>query len=408
VSLFQTLKVALRALQRNKLRSFLTTLGMVIGVGAVIAMVAIGEGATAKVEAQFAAMGSNLLILMPGSSQTSGARGGAGTTATLTWDDLRAIREELQSVKAASPLLRISAGVSSDTQNWFTQVNGVSPEYFDIRNWGITSGAIIQQGDLDGRTKVCLLGKTVIDKIFPGEDPVGQTVRIRSMPFQVIGVLEPKGQSSFGMDYDDVVLVPATTLQGKLQGGLKNVLNGAIFISGRSQDGVKRAEKEVSALLRDRHHIQPGGDDDFMIRNLTELANAQQAEKQTMLMLLASVALVSLLVGGIGIMNIMLVSVTERTREIGLRMAIGAKPGQILLQFLVEALTLSVIGGLIGVGFGIGAAWWIAQKIDWPLLIRADAAFIAVGFSAFVGLVFGIYPAQRASRLDPIEALRHE
>jgi putative ABC transport system permease protein len=406
--LFQTLKVALRALQRNKLRSFLTTLGMMIGVGAVISMVAIGEGAAAKVEAQFAAMGSNLLILTPGSTQTSGARGGAGTQATLTWDDLKAIRDELSSVKAAAPVLRISANVMSDEQNWYTQVQGTSPEYLEVRNWNLSSGVPFTQADLDGRTKVCLLGKTVLDKLFPDEDPVGQTVRIRSMPFQVIGVLDSKGQSSFGQDYDDVILVPATTLQSKLQGGIKTVLNGAVMISARSAETVKRAQKEITSLLRDRHHIQPGGEDDFMINDLTELANARQSEKSTMLAMLAGVALVSLLVGGIGIMNIMLVSVTERTKEIGLRCAIGAKPGQILTQFLVEALTLSVIGGLIGVGLGVIAASFIAAKIDWPLLIRADAALVALGFSAFVGLSFGIYPAYRASRLDPIEALRHE
>jgi putative ABC transport system permease protein len=408
VNLLQTFKVALMALRRNKLRSFLTTLGMVIGVGAVIAMVAIGEGATAKVEAQFAAMGANLLLIVPGSTQTGGQRGGAGTQATLTWDDLRAIRDELSSVKLASPMIRLGASTMSEQQNWFTQIYGVSPEYFDLRNWKVTSGAPFTQGDLDGRTKVAILGKTVADKLFYGEDPYGQTVRIRSVPFQVVGVLEPKGQSTFGTDYDDAVLVPSTTLQSKLQGGLKNVINGVIFASAYSQEGARRASKEIGSLLRDRHHIQPGAEDDFTINNLTEMANAQQQDKQTMLMMLAAVALISLLVGGIGIMNIMLVSVTERTREIGLRMAIGATPAQILLQFLVEALTLSVIGGLIGVGVGIGAAWWIAQKIDWPLLIRPDAAVIAVGFSAAVGLLFGIYPSQRAARLDPIEALRHE
>jgi putative ABC transport system permease protein len=408
VSLIQTLKVALRALQRNKLRSFLTTLGMMIGVAAVIAMVAIGEGAASKVEAQFAAMGSNLLILAPGSTSSGGVRGGAGTQATLTWDDLRAIREELSSVKAAAPVLRINANVMSESQNWYTQVSGTSPEYLEIRNWGLSSGAAFTQADLDGRTKVCMIGKTVVDKLFPGEDPVGQSIRVRNMPFQVIGVLEPKGQSTSGQDYDDVILVPATTLQSKLQGGIKTVVNGAIYISARSLEGMHRVEREVETLLRDRHRIALGGEDDFSIRNLTEIANAQQQEKMTMLTMLAAVALVSLLVGGIGIMNIMLVSVTERTREIGLRMAIGAKPGQILLQFLVEALTLSVIGGMIGVAVGIGAAWWIALHIEWPLLIRPDAAAVAVCFSAFVGLLFGIYPAQRASRLDPIEALRHE
>ena len=408
MSIFQTLRVALLALARNKLRSFLTTLGMVIGVAAVIAMVAIGEGATAKVEAQFAAMGSNLLILMPGSTQTGGVRGGAGTISTLTWDDLRAIQDEVPSVRAAAPILRTNANVLSETQNWYTSINGTTPSYFDVRNWGVALGAAFTQSDVDARTKVCLLGKTVADKLFPGEDPTGETVRIRNVPFTVVGLLEAKGQSGFGMDYDDVILVPSTTFMAKLQGGLKSVLSGTIFISGRSLEGLEHTQKEIADLLRERHHLTVGADDDFQLRNLTELANQQQQEKKTMLALLALVALVSLIVGGIGIMNIMLVSVTERTREIGLRMAIGAKPGQILLQFLVEALALSVLGGLIGVAVGIGGASWVASAIDWPLLIRVDVSLLAVCFSACVGLAFGIYPAYRASRLDPIEALRHE
>ena len=408
MSLLQTLKVALRALQRNKLRSFLTTLGMMIGVGAVIAMVAIGEGATAQLEAQFAAMGSNLLVLMPGSTQTGGVRGGAGSQSTLTWDDLRAINDEVSSVRVTAPLLRVSANVMSETQNWFTSINGTTPEYLDARNWQLASGAFFTQADVDARAKVCVLGKTVANKLFPGEDPVGETVRVRNIPFEVRGVLEAKGQSTFGTDYDDAILMPATTLQTKLQGGLKNVINGMVFIAASSNEGARRAEKEVTALLHDRHRIQAGTEDDFTVRNLTEVAAAQQQEKQTMMTLLAAVAFVSLLVGGIGIMNIMLVSVTERTREIGLRMAIGAKPGQVLLQFLVEALVLSILGGLIGLGVGVGVAWRLSQQIGWPLLIRSDVTVLAIGFSAFVGLLFGIYPAQRASRLDPIEALRHE
>ncbi len=408
MSILQTLRVALLALARNKLRSFLTTLGMVIGVAAVIAMVAIGEGATAKVEAQFSAMGSNLLILMPGSTQAGGVRGGAGTISTLTWDDLRAIQDEVPSVRAAAPILRTNANVLSETQNWYTSINGTTPAYFDVRNWRVALGGAFTQSDVDARTKVCVIGKTVADKLFPGDDPTGETIRIRNVPFTVVGLLEAKGQSGFGMDYDDVILVPSTTFMAKLQGGLKSVLNGTIFISGRTPEGLERTEKEIADLLRERHHLTVGADDDFQLRNLTELANQQQQEKKTMLALLALVALVSLIVGGIGIMNIMLVSVTERTREIGLRMAIGAKPGQILLQFLVEALALSVLGGLIGVAVGIGGASWVASAIDWPLLIRVDVSLLAVGFSACVGLAFGIYPAYRASRLDPIEALRHE
>jgi putative ABC transport system permease protein len=408
VNVFQTLRVALLALRRNKLRSFLTTLGMIFGVGAVIAMVAIGEGASAKLEQQFAAMGSNLLIVGPGSSQASGVKGGAGTTRSLTWDDLRAIRTELSSVREAAADLRTNANVTSETQNWLTSVHGITPEFLGLRSWALESGQAFGQAEMEGRMKVCLLGGTVVDKLFPGEDPLGQQVRIRGVNFMVTGVLERKGQSSFGQDFDDVICIPATSYQTYLQGGNETYVAGVFYVGGRSAETMPRVEKEVTALLRQRHKIQEGTEDDFILRNLTEIANQQQQEKQTMTMLLAGVALVSLLVGGIGIMNIMLVSVTERTREIGLRMAIGATPGRILLQFLVEALTLSVMGGLVGILVGIGGAWEVARRIDWPLLLRADAAILAVGFSAFIGLLFGIYPAYRASRLDPIEALRHE
>ncbi len=408
MNLFQTLRVAVRALQRNKLRSFLTTLGMIIGVAAVIAMVAIGSGAAAAVEAQFASMGSNLLILMPGSTQTGGVHGGAGTQSTITWEDYYAIKDNIPSVRTAAPTLRTSANVLSETQNWYTLVYGTTPEYLDLRSWKLSDGEMFTDTDGDARAKVCVLGQTVVDKLFPGEDPIGKQVRIRNMPFEVKGVLEAKGQSAFGQDNDDAILVPANTFQTKLQGGLKSVLNGAVLIGGRSSETMKRTEKDVTGLLRDRHHISLGMDDDFQLRDLTEIAKEKEAEQRTMLLLLACVALVSLLVGGIGIMNIMLVSVTERTREIGLRMAIGAKPEQILLQFLIEALTLSVLGGLIGVAFGIGSAWVLARYIGWPLLIRTDAAVVAVVFSAVVGLIFGAYPAYSASRLDPIEALRHE
>ena len=401
-------RVATRALLRNKTRSLLTALGVVIGVGAVIAMVAIGEGASAKLEQQFAAMGSNLLIVGPGSANTGGVHGGAGTKPTLTWDDLHAIRTELSSVREAAADLRTSSNAMSETQNWLTSVHGITPEYFDLRAWRVESGQAFGQAELDARMKVALLGGTVVDKLFPGEDPVGQTVRIRNVSFIVQGVLERKGQSSFGQDYDDVIYIPATSYQSYLQGGNEKYVAGIFYVGGRSAEAMPRVEKEVAALLRQRHKIQDGQEDDFILRNLTEIATQRQQEKQTMTMLLAGVALVSLLVGGIGIMNIMLVSVTERTREIGLRMAIGATPAQILLQFLVEALTLSVLGGLVGIAAGVGGASGLARRLDWPLLVRVDVAMLAVGFSACVGLLFGIYPAYRASRLDPIEALRHE
>jgi putative ABC transport system permease protein len=404
----ETFRVALRALLRNKMRSFLTVLGIIIGVGAVIAMVAIGEGAKAQVEASFASMGSNLLIVMSGSTQSGGARGGFGSMPTLTWDDLAAIRREAPSVKYAAAQLRSNAQLMSEDQNWSTQVSGTSPEYFQIRNWKIERGRGLLDSDLDSSAKVVVLGQTVVDKLYGAVDPVGQTVRIKNIPFEVVGVLERKGQSTMGQDYDDAAFVPQTTFGTKIQGGLQKYLSGTIFIGAVSADATQRAESQVTDLLRDRHHLTPGTDDDFSVRNLTEMANAQAEGTRTLTTLLASIAGVSLLVGGIGIMNIMLVSVTERTREIGVRMAVGATPLDILLQFLVEALTLAVAGGMVGVALGVFSAGRLAARFGWPTLIRPDVALIAVGFSGLVGVVFGLYPARKASRLDPIEALRFE
>ena len=405
----ETFRVALRALLRNKMRSFLTVLGIIIGVGAVIAMVAIGEGAKARVEESFASMGSNLLIVMPGSTTASGARGGFGSMPTLTWDDLRAIRSEVSSVRYAAAQLRSQAQLMSEDQNWSTSVTGTSPEYFLIRNWKVSSGRQLLDSDIETSSKVVLLGQTVVDKLFgPSADAVGQIVRIKNIPFEVIGVLEKKGQSAMGQDYDDGAFVPQSTFQSKIQGGLQKFLSGTIFIGAISTDATARAEEQIGALLRDRHRIGPGMDDDFSVRNLTEMANAQQEGTRTLTTLLASIAAVSLLVGGIGIMNIMLVSVTERTREIGVRMAVGATPFNILMQFLVEALTLATAGGIVGVGIGIFSAGQLASRFGWPMLIRPDIVVISVGFSALVGMVFGLYPAHRASRLDPIDALRYE
>jgi putative ABC transport system permease protein len=409
MSLWQTIRVAVRALARNKLRSFLTTLGIIIGVGAVIAMVAIGEGAKAKVEEAFASMGSNLLIIMPGSTSASGARGGFGSMPTLTWDDLKAIQTEVPSVQRAAPQLRSNSQVMSEDQNWTTSVNGVTPDYFDIRSWAIDKGVRFGQSEVDAGAKVVVLGQTVVDKLYgPNADPVGQSVRIRNIPFQVIGVTAKKGQSPVGQDYDDSVFIPVSTYLAKIQGGLKNYLSGVIFVGATSPENTARAELQISNLLRDRHHIPQGGEDDFSVRNLTEMAAAQQQGTKTLTTLLASIAAVSLLVGGIGIMNIMLVSVTERTREIGLRMAVGAKPRNILLQFLVEALALSTMGGIIGVALGLVGAQRLAAGFGWPMLIRPDVIVISVGFSALVGVLFGLYPANKAAQLDPIEALRYE
>jgi putative ABC transport system permease protein len=409
VNPFLTLRVALRAILRNKLRAALTTLGIVIGVGAVIAMMAIGAGAKAQVEQTFAAMGTNILIILPGSTSAGGVKGGYGSMPTLTWDDLAAIRTEVATVKAAAPSLRSSLPVVSEDQNWTTGVTGTSPEYFDIRNWPIALGLPFTQPDVDGGSKVIVLGQTVVDKIYgPNADPVGQMVRVGSTPFTVVGVVAKKGQSATGQDYDDAAFIPFTTFAQKVQGGLGKFLQGQIMVEATASETTARAQKDITALLRDRHHVAAGEDDDFSIRNLSEIADARQQGTQTMTLLLASVAAVSLLVGGIGIMNIMLVSVTERTREIGIRMAVGAEPHHILMQFLIEALSLSVAGGLIGVAFGVGTATWLAQRFQWPVLVQPDVIAVSVGFSGLVGIVFGIYPARKASQLDPIDALRFE
>jgi len=404
-----TLRIALIALLRNKLRSFLTALGIIIGVAAVIAMMAIGEGAKQLILDQFAAMGANLIVLMPGSTNTGGARGGAGSASSMTWDDLKAIQTQVPTVLAVAPAIRVNATVVGEEQNWMTGVMGTTPDYFVIRNWPMAKGAAITDSDVETSTKVAVLGQTVVDKLYgPNADPIGQTIRIKNIPFQVVGVAAAKGQSSQGQDFDDVVLVPVTTCQTKLQGGLRTYISGQVLITATAAETVNRTVNDVTDLLRDRHHIRIGGTDDFQVRNLAEIASAQQEGTDTLTTLLASVAAVSLLVGGIGIMNIMLVSVTERTREIGTRMAVGAKPRNILAQFLVESLTLSIAGGMLGVGIGVYAASQIAKQFGWPMLVRPDIILISVAFSGLVGVIFGLYPARKAARLDPIEALRAE
>jgi putative ABC transport system permease protein len=405
----RTLRVALSALLRNKMRSFLTVLGVVIGVGAVIAMVSIGEGAKARVAQTFESIGTNMLVVRSGSSRRGGVRGGAGSKSTLTWDDLEAIRREVPAVRYAAPEVSASAQVMSEEQNWQTSVEGTSPELFDIRNWPIASGRRFTAAEVANKARVAVLGKTVVENLFyPGADPVGQQVRINRIPFEIVGVAAEKGTSGRGGDSDDVVLIPATTFSAKVQGGLQNYIRGTIFVSAVSQEATGQAQQGIEQLLRRRHQIRPGADDDFNVRDLSELASAQQESASTITSLLAGVALVSLLVGGIGIMNIMLVSVTERTREIGLRMAIGAKPRQILAQFLYESVALAVVGGLLGIGAGVGAASYLASSFGWPMLIRPDIVAVAVGFSAAVGILFGLYPARKASLLDPIQALRYE
>jgi putative ABC transport system permease protein len=410
----ETLRVALRALLRNKTRSFLTALGIIIGVAAVIAMVAIGEGARASVEEAFNSMGTNLLILLPGSSHSGGVRGGSGTQPTLTWDDLKAIQTQVPSVQYVAPVLSTRAQLASEDQNWSTSVHGTNSDYFDARNWPIALGARFTTSDVEAGSKVVVLGKTVADNLFGvGVSPLGQSIRINNIPFQVIGEAAPKGQSPMGQDYDDEVFIPYTTFQAKIAGSLGKFVNGMVMISAVSPQLSATAEEEVGALLRDRHHLASpdagsADNDDFSIRNLSEMAAAREQGSQTLSALLASIAAVSLLVGGIGIMNIMLVSVTERTREIGVRMAIGARPKDILAQFLIEALVLSMAGGLVGAGIGVVVASRLAAKFGWPLLLRPDVVVLAMAFSAFVGVAFGLYPARKASRLDPIDALRFE
>jgi putative ABC transport system permease protein len=409
LNIVQTVPLAVRALLRNKTRSFLTMLGVIIGVASVISMVAVGEGAKAKVEGVFASMGTNLLIVLSGSTSSRGVMGGFGSMPTLTWDDLTAIKKEARAVRYAAPVLSSRVTILSEDANWMTAVTGTTPEYFEIRAWKVARGSSFEASDVDSGSETVVLGQTVVDRLFGGSvDPLGRTVRISGVPFIVIGVLQSKGQSPMGSDYDDTAMMPVSTFQSKIQGGLGKYIPGIIAVSAVSAADTGRAQKEINALLRDHHHLSEGVEDDFNVRNLTEMAAAQQQGTKALTGLLAAIAAVSLLVGGIGIMNIMLVSVTERTREIGLRMAVGAKPWQVLAQFLVESIALSMTGGLIGVALGSLAARAVATRLGWTYSPRIDMALISFGFSALVGVAFGFYPARRASRLDPIEALRAE
>lgn len=401
--------MAVRALLRNKLRSFLTTLGIIIGVFAVISMVAIGEGAKAQVEQTFASMGSNIVIVMPGTSTQGGAMGGFGSMPTLTWDDLKALRNEASAVKLVSAVLRSAAQVQSEDQNWTTSIMGNSPELFEIRSWKIESGQFFTQSDVDVGAKVAVVGRTVVDKLFgTTADAVGQTIRIKNVPFLIVGLLQKKGQSAMGQDQDDQIFIPQSTFMAKVQGGLQKYVNGMIMMSAVSQEATPRAEAQIKDILRDRHRIEPGADDDFSVRNLSDMANAVESSTRVFTGLLASIAAVSLLVGGIGIMNIMLVSVTERTREIGIRLAVGARGRDVLQQFLTEAVLLSALGGALGIATGYWLAPLLTKFAGFPTLISSTSVIMAFSVSAIIGIVFGFFPALKAARLDPIDALRYE
>ncbi len=400
------LRTALRAIARNKLRSGLTVLGIIIGVGAVIAMVGIGEGASNLVKSQISSLGDNLINIFPGSMFSGGQHAGAGSKSSLTEDDVTALRSQIPYLSLVSPLARTNAPVIAGDQNWTTQVMGASPEWFDIRRWAVVDGSAFNESAVRATAKVAVLGATVVANLFPsGESPIGQTIRIKKMPFTVIGVLDKKGQNGFGQDQDDVIIVPYTTVLKRLTGG--TYLNG-IMASAISMEATTNATDAITQLLRTRHRIPQGTDDDFTVRTQQDIANVMGSTASVMRGLLAAIASVSLLVGGIGIMNIMLVSVTERTREIGIRMAVGAKGWHVLVQFLSEAVVLASFGGLIGIGLGIGVAKLIARFAHWPVLIPLEAIVISFLFSAVVGIFFGYWPARKASELDPIEALRYE
>jgi putative ABC transport system permease protein len=400
-----TFRLALRALARNKMRSALTMLGIIIGVGAVIAVVSIGQGANYLVQQGIAAMGTNAVFIAAGSNRAGGVRQGYGGVKTLTVDDMNAIIREIPLIKDAAPSLSSNQQIVYGNQNWNTRVTGTTPSYFDIRTWPVQSGSVFSDEEVDLAANVCVLGTTVSKILFVNEDPIGKTIRIGNLPFRVDGVLESKGQSSVGQDQDDVIFAPYTTVQRKIQGiTWLQVINA----SAVSQPASLAAVAPITSLLRERHRLRPGTDDDFLIRTQADIEDLANQTQGVMTLLLGGIASVSLLVGGIGIMNIMLVSVTERTREIGVRMAVGATEDDVQRQFLVEAVTLSMMGGAIGIVLGLIGSALISNFLSWPTLISIKAIIAAVIFSAAVGIFFGYYPARKAAQLDPIEALRYE
>jgi putative ABC transport system permease protein len=402
---FSTIFVAFRALRRNKMRSVLTALGIIIGVGAVIAMVSIGDGAETQVKAQIAALGQNIILVFAGSANQGGARSGYGGAGTLTIDDAQAMKNEIRGVIAVSPEVRGQSQVLANGLNWATRIMGESEDYLSIRQWPLAQGAMFTEQDVRGDGKVCVIGQTIVTNLFPDGDPIGKSLRIRNLPFKIVGVLTPKGFSTQGTDQDDFVLIPYTSAMKRFS--RQNFLP-IINVQADNDQHMPQIEQDLTNLLRDRHHINEGRDDDFRVQDQQEIAEAATATTRTITFLLGSIASISLVVGGIGIMNIMLVSVTERTREIGIRMAVGAHGSDIRMQFLIEAVVLSLLGGSLGIALGIAGSQLLAHFQHWPVTVSTVAIVVAFLFSGAVGVGFGYYPASKAAQLDPIDALRYE
>ncbi len=410
MNFFAALRSALRALAANTLRSILTMLGIIIGVAAVITMIAVGQGATNRVQEQMKGLGSNIMLVLPGGVTTGGVRLGAQTGQALTEEDALAIAKDVPEVQIAAPSMRTGAQVVAGNTNWNTSVLGTTNDYLEGREWLLVSGRNFEAAEMQGSAKVAIIGQTVAQQLFGDADPLDQVIRVKKIPVTIIGMLEKKGQNSLGQDQDDTLIVPISTYRNRIQGGTGGKLKrvGVINVKVKEGQSMKAAEDNIKDLLRQRLKVQNGAEDPFNIRNLTEILQAQEASSRIMTLLLAAVAGISLIIGGIGIMNIMLVSVTERTREIGLRMAVGARGKDILAQFLIEAVTLSLIGGAIGVLIGAVATWAVGQFAGWQVSMTAASIFLATIFSAVVGVFFGFYPARRASKLLPIQALRYE
>jgi putative ABC transport system permease protein len=408
INIPSTFKISFRALRVNKMRSALTMLGIIIGVGAVIAMLAVGTGASKQIEQQISSMGSNLLMVVPGATSSGGVRMGAGTQSTLTTGDADAILKELPAVSDAAPVLSGVAQIVYGNQNWSTGVTGTTPGMLTVRDWKLSAGRAFTEQDVKSATKVCLLGQTIVDNLFGGLEPVGQIVRIKKIPFTVIGILEAKGQDPGGHDQDDAIYVPVTTAQKKLFGTTIPGMVRMIMVKAKDTEALASAESQITDLLKQRHRIAPKQENDFTVRNLTQMMQAAEQSANVMGILLGAIASVSLIVGGIGIMNIMLVSVTERTREIGIRMAVGAQTWDIRFQFIIEAVTLSLIGGVAGIAAGITTSQILAMTAGWPITVSPLSIILAFSFSGIVGIFFGFYPAYKASLLNPIDALRYE